>query len=167
MTKSDFFKMYLLRVGFSRVWVKIFLVEAIAGALSVCVYYFSSYFYHLNFDFENLFFWWRLSFDVMLVFWIVTLTLSKANGVQVLRSLMYGREVRKQLGEVKAFCIDLKSELVIVVISPTGIMETKEIQSQLSSLGEKVALSWGGSVSAWQTVPGPFFSHAWCMTCRK
>lgn len=167
MTKNDLFKFYFLRVGLSRFWLKILLVEVIAGALVVCAQYFSSHFHHLNFDFGSLFFWWRLLFDMMFVFWSVALALSKANGVRILSSLVYGREVRKQLGGVKAFCIDSKSELIVVVTSPTGIMETKKIQSQLSSLGEKVALSWGGSASAWQTVPGPFFSHAWCMACRK
>lgn len=167
MTKSDFFKVYFLRVGLSGVWVKILLVEVIAGALVVCAQYFSSHCYHLNLDFDRLFFWWRLSFDMMFVFWSVALALSKANGVKILSSLIYGREVRKQLGGVKAFCIDLKTELVVVVTSPTEVVETKKIQSNLSSLGEKVALSWGGSASAWQIVPGPFFSHAWCMTCRK
>lgn len=167
MTKREFFRIWFLRSGFSKAWIVFFLVEAGAFALLSCLNYFSSHFYFFNVDFKSFYFWLRLSFDMGLFFWVSTLAFSKVNGVKMFTSLLYGREVSTALGGVRSFCVALKDELFVVVISPSEVMETKKIQSQLGALGEKVALSWGGSASAWQPVPGLFFSHAWVMVCRK
>lgn len=167
MTKREFFKIWFLRSGFSKAWIVFFLVEAGAFALVSGFHYFSDHFYFLNVNFENFYFWLKLSFDVVLVFWISTVAFGKANGLKIFASLLYGREVSTALGGTRSFCVALRDELFVVVNSPSEVMETKKIQSQLGALGEKVALSWGGSASAWQPVPELLFSHAWVMVCRK
>lgn len=167
MTKKEFLRLLFLKSGFSKAWIVVFLVEAVAFALLSCLHYFSSHFYFLNVDFESFYFWVKLSFDVVLVFWVIALAFDKVSGVKLFSSLLYGREASKILIETKSFCVDLRDELFVVVISPTEVIEAKKVRSQLDVLSERVSLSWGGSASAWQSVPGLFFSHAWVMVCRK
>lgn len=167
VTKKEFLRLCFLRSGFSKVWIVILLVEAGAFALVSGFYYFSDHFYFLNVNFENFYFWLKLSFDVVLVFWVIALAFDKVSGVKLFSSLLYGREASKILIETKSFCVALRDELFVVVISPTEVIEAKKVRSQLYVLSERVALSWGGSASAWQSVPGLFFSHAWVMVCRK
>lgn len=166
-TKKEFLRLLFLRSGFSKLWIVIFLVEAGVFFLVSCFRYFSSYFHFLNLDFGSFYFWFKVLFDVALVFWVITLAFSKVNGVKIFTSLLYGREVGTILSSASSFCVALKSELFVVVISPTEVIEAKKVRSQLDVLSERVALSWGGSASAWQSVPGLFFSHAWVMVCRK
>lgn len=154
MTKKDFFWIWFLRIGFSKVWLASFLVEA--GALIL-----------VSFLSAKVFLWLKLLLDTTLVFWAVALAFAKVTGVKIFGSLFYGREVKKILVDAKSFCVDLRDELFVVVISPTEVIEAKKVRSQLDVLSERLALSWGGSASAWQPVPGLLFSHAWVMVCRK
>lgn len=177
MTKNEVISLYLLRFSYSFFWLLSLVILASAyltlRILEWCIAKFS-----LSFDFVVFWSVWHLLVAGFTVIWIVAFAFAKVNGVHFLSSVLLTHQLKSRLSIGEAvtslkraisgsFAVDLGSELYLIVKVPNEVVVLKKLHSELDDLGNLLALGWGGSVSAWQTISLALGASVWVLRCQR